>query len=121
SIGASVPSGTRFSFQLELSACQIPDKSGLPSDVRGDAAFKFGFPSGVRGVPGSRTENHCAAAVPAVAQIRNVSTETPLKQERIRAILIGVPILDINLFWFLIGGKRRIANAPTYRPCVRGP
>ena len=29
-----------------------PDRSGLPSGVRGAAALRFGFPSGERGVPG---------------------------------------------------------------------
>jgi hypothetical protein len=46
--------------------------------VRGVAAFKFGFPSGVRGVPGSGIESHCAAAEPAIAQINNVSAATTL-------------------------------------------
>src|SRR5262249_20734286 len=46
-----------------LSARHIPERSGLPSAVRCVGAFKFGFPSGVRGVPGSGSDNHCAEAV----------------------------------------------------------
>src|SRR5713226_25989 len=32
-------------------ACQIPDKSGLPSGVLGAGTERFGLPSGSRGMP----------------------------------------------------------------------
>src|SRR5215468_5437987 len=41
---------------------QTPDKSGFPSEVRGAGAFRFGLPSGVRGMPGVGYLIHCAGA-----------------------------------------------------------
>src|SRR5215831_9458988 len=41
---------------------QTPDKSGFPSEVRGAGAFRFGLPSGVRGVPGVGYAIHWAQA-----------------------------------------------------------
>jgi hypothetical protein len=41
-------------------ASQIPEKSGLPSAVRGAGAVRFGLPSAVRGMPGVRSFSHCA-------------------------------------------------------------
>src|SRR5215813_12633280 len=43
--------------------CQIPDKSGLPSTVRGAGAVRFGLPLAVRGMPGVGYFSHCAATV----------------------------------------------------------
>src|SRR5438132_14411445 len=40
--------------------CHIPDRSGLPSAVRGAGAARFGLPSAVRGMPGVGCFNHCA-------------------------------------------------------------
>src|SRR5262249_17258578 len=42
--------------------CQIPDRSGLPSVVRGAGAVRSGLPSAVRGVPGAGWSIHCAAS-----------------------------------------------------------
>src|ERR1022692_2231927 len=39
-----------------------PDKSGLPSGVRGAGAVRFGLPSAVRGMPGVGCCTHCAAS-----------------------------------------------------------
>ena len=52
-----------------VSARQMPDRSGLLSAVCGVGAFRFGFPSAVRGVPGSGTDSHWAAAVPPIPQM----------------------------------------------------
>jgi hypothetical protein len=38
----------------------MPDKSGLPSDVRGVGAVRFGLPSGPFGTPGFGYSGHCA-------------------------------------------------------------
>src|SRR5215470_1012198 len=38
---------------------QTPERSGLPSPVRGAGAVRFGFPSAVRGIPGVRYCAHC--------------------------------------------------------------
>jgi hypothetical protein len=40
------------------SASHNPERSGLPSDVRGAGADKFGRPSDVRGIPGVGWFNH---------------------------------------------------------------
>ena len=42
------------------SRCHKPDKSGLPSGVRGVGAARFGLPSSLRGMPGVGCFNHCA-------------------------------------------------------------
>src|ERR1700687_3113037 len=39
---------------------QFPEKSGLPSAVRGAGAVKSGLPSGVLGTPGVPYRGHCA-------------------------------------------------------------
>src|SRR5687767_13080415 len=38
-----------------------PERSGLPSGVRGAGADRFGLPSGLRGSPAVGWFNHCAA------------------------------------------------------------
>src|SRR5262245_40996944 len=44
-------------------ACHSPDRSGLPSAVRGAGADRFGLPSAVLGIPTVGCVNHCAAPV----------------------------------------------------------
>src|SRR4051812_23322407 len=39
-----------------------PDKSGLPSAVRGAGAARSGLPSAARGIPAVGCDNHCAAS-----------------------------------------------------------
>src|SRR5206468_12502717 len=39
-----------------------PERSGLPSGVRGAGAARFGLLSAVRGMPGVGCVSHCAAA-----------------------------------------------------------
>src|SRR5437773_6469970 len=41
---------------------QRPERSGLPSTVRGTGAVKLGLPSGVRGIPGVGWFNHWTAS-----------------------------------------------------------
>src|SRR5205814_4224060 len=43
-----------------LTRRQMPERSGLPSAVRGAGAVRFGLPSAVRGVRGTLTVIHCA-------------------------------------------------------------
>src|SRR2546426_12287743 len=50
---------------------QSPDRTGLPSAVFGTGAERFGFPSGVRGMPAVGYFTHCAAAS---AVMRNDAT-----------------------------------------------
>ena len=38
----------------------MPEKSTLPSGVRGVGASRIGLPSGVRGTPGVGYDGHCA-------------------------------------------------------------
>src|SRR5262245_35385051 len=42
--------------------CHMPDRSGLPSAVRGAGALRFGLPSAVRGMPGVGYFSHWAAS-----------------------------------------------------------
>jgi hypothetical protein len=46
-----------------LSASQTPEKSILPSTVRGAGAARFGLPSAVRGTAGFGYVNHCADTI----------------------------------------------------------
>src|SRR5213078_367143 len=64
---------TLRSYFSEL-LCQIPDKSGLPSAVRGAGAARFGLPFGVRGMPGVGYFSHCAASV--VVSANKIITNT---------------------------------------------
>jgi hypothetical protein len=59
----------------------------LPSAVRGAGALRLGFPSGVRGVPASGSDSHCAATVPPVAQI-NATANIPLRHTAMLKIRI---------------------------------
>src|SRR6266436_6417315 len=45
-----------------IGARQMPDRSGLPSGVRGRGAERSALPSGVRGMPGLLKLRHCAGA-----------------------------------------------------------
>src|SRR4051812_26751278 len=67
-IGSSAPqvstSGLGDRVQLKLSVSQRPDKSGLPSGVRGAGAARFGFPSAVFGRPAVGYFRYWAATVP---------------------------------------------------------
>ena len=64
-----MPSAARFARYFWLGACQMPEKSGLPSAVLGAGAFRFALPSGRRGIPGVGRFNHCACAVAAATRI----------------------------------------------------
>src|SRR4029450_4390126 len=54
----------RFISATDVCSCiHTPDRSGLPSAVRGVGAARLGLPSDVRGVPGGTKFNHCASAL----------------------------------------------------------
>src|SRR6516225_5751549 len=55
---------------LLCSTSHVPEKSGLPSAVRGTGADRFGLPSGVRGTP-LVGWFHCAAS--GTAKITNIA------------------------------------------------
>src|SRR6188474_3824875 len=59
-IGISTPSAPMSASSLVFVVCQIPERSGLPSAVRGAGAERFGRPSGKRGIPGVGYLIHCA-------------------------------------------------------------
>src|SRR6266849_4608181 len=42
--------------------CHKPERSGLPSAVRGAGAVRFGLPLAVRGMPGVGRFSHCASS-----------------------------------------------------------
>src|SRR5580704_11074336 len=48
-------------YGLFIGPRQMPDRSSLPSAVRGAGAERFGSPSAVRGMPGVLIVSHCAA------------------------------------------------------------
>src|ERR1700704_736117 len=41
--------------------CHRPERSGLPSTVRGAGAVRFGLPFAARGIPGVGYFSHCAS------------------------------------------------------------
>src|SRR5262245_50609523 len=52
-----------------------PDRSGLPSGVRGAGAERFGLPSGMRGIPAVGWFSHCAAAGALNANVMRTMSE----------------------------------------------
>src|SRR5580765_2765161 len=52
-----------------------PDRSGLPSGVRGAGAARFGLPSAVRGIPGVGWVSHCAATGALSVMVRTAIAE----------------------------------------------
>src|SRR5215208_3722308 len=59
----SLPSRSIGGHGNGLSASHTPEKSGLPSALRGAAAARFGLPSAVRGTAGFGYVNHCAETI----------------------------------------------------------
>src|SRR6266850_8257476 len=63
-MGSSEPQTWNTSFRVSQGrpspVSHIPEKSGLPSAVRGVGAVRLGFPSGVRGTPAVGYFNHWA-------------------------------------------------------------
>src|SRR5947209_13238439 len=53
--------------------CHRPERSGLPSAVRGAGAVRFGLRSGVRGMPGVGYFSHCAARGVVIPKIANAT------------------------------------------------
>src|SRR5439155_8486166 len=57
--------------------CQIPERSGLPSDVRGAGASRLGCPSGNLGTLGVGRDGHCARALVANRAIPKAAVMSP--------------------------------------------
>src|SRR5437762_3525291 len=68
--------------------CHIPDRSGLPSAVRGAGAVRFGLPSAVRGMPGVGYVNHCAASG-AVEAKKMIAKTTLFIRDLLRATVVS--------------------------------
>src|SRR5262249_14606926 len=68
---------------LFSSAAQIPERSGLPSDILGVGACRFGDPSDVLGTPAVGYFTHCAAAGTDIADKREATTATSIRVESI--------------------------------------
>src|SRR5688572_24798509 len=83
-------------------ACQIPERSGLPSAVFGAGALRFGEPSGSRGIPGVLYPCHCANAEPvtrhthkapiAVHTLRTLGIPGTPGTYRLPTVQLGVPV-----------------------------
>src|SRR6266850_5944716 len=54
------PAGWLPGASVRFVRIQMPDKFGLPSDVRDTGAVRFGLPSGPFGTPGCGRNGHCA-------------------------------------------------------------
>src|SRR5580765_7548716 len=91
-IGSSEPqvsdSGSGDRAQLKLSVSQIPEKSGLPSRVRGVGAVRLGFPSGERGTPAVGYFRYCATRGDAQRKLATVNASAT---EGIRRLCMGSP------------------------------
>src|SRR6185295_10793017 len=74
------PSGGHGRF---FSGSQIPEKSGLPSAVRGVGAWRLGAPFGNRGTPAVGYVSHCAKAG------RLTTHVTTVRPAILRIVLIG--------------------------------
>src|SRR6185503_18577168 len=62
---------------------QMPEKSTLPSGVRGVGPSRTGFPSAVRGIPGVGYDGHCAPSDGASATLTAI-THTALNHRVIQ-------------------------------------
>src|SRR5687767_3699121 len=82
--------------------CHRPDRSGLPSVVRGAGAARFGFPSGRRGMPGVGSFSHWASSIALAASVRQTNDSTNLFAPR--TILVSFDV----------------ANEHVHGPAVRG-
>src|SRR6266436_1086793 len=97
SMGTSTPSPAMLSTKLLSAACQIPERSGLPSDALGAGAIRLGLPSGVRGVPGSGRLSHCARATPAIPNSMVIATiKATIKVCKRFAARVGKVISDAS-------------------------
>jgi hypothetical protein len=67
----------------------MPEKSALPSAVRGVGAVRFGFPSGVRGTPGVGYDDHCATTGDAAA------THTAITTALIHRVIRKPPVMRL--------------------------
>ena len=97
-IGSSVPqvsdSGSWGWQQSVLSVSQMPEKSGLPSGVRGVGAARLGFPSAVFGTPAVGYFNHWAPAV--ADQVRAEATASAASAGRTMDVrMIKSPCEDL--------------------------
>src|SRR5262249_48247256 len=70
-------------------ARQMPDKSGLPSAVRGAGAERFGLPSGKRGTPGVGWLIHCCA----IAGADNAHTSSAAAIPMSRAFIVSLRLM----------------------------
>src|SRR5204862_7736255 len=70
--GASLRSAAMFCRYRPLATLQTPERSTPPPLVLGAAAVILGLPSAVRGVSGSLTSIHWAAAAQGIASIRMI-------------------------------------------------
>ena len=73
-VGAGGPPRPRPPPPPAPARIQMPEKSTLPSAVRGAGASRFGFPSAVRGTPGVGYDGHCAPIEGASVAIRSAIT-----------------------------------------------
>src|SRR5262245_38689187 len=62
-IGRSVHTRRIPSHGRSLATCQIPERLGFPSAVRGAGASRFGWPFSSRGIPGVGYFTHCAFSI----------------------------------------------------------
>src|SRR5215204_5241064 len=97
-IGSSAPhtsdSGSCLPLQLALSVSQIPEKSGLPSGVRGEGADRLGFPSAVLGTPAVGYFNHWAKTV--VERLRAAATTAAITVDLIMDARITCSRLKVS-------------------------
>ena len=78
-------------------ACQMPERSGLPSAVVGAGAERLGEPSGSRGIPGVLYPCHCAEAEAVIRHASNAPIGTPGTlgtpgTYRLPTVQFGVPV-----------------------------
>jgi hypothetical protein len=72
----------------------IPEKSGLPSRVRGVGAVRLGFPSSVRGTPAVGNFSHCATSFLGGDAQMKLATVNATATEGIRRPGIGLSRKD---------------------------
>src|SRR5579863_4929890 len=124
-IGSSpgLKSAAMLTRYFALAVPQMPERSGLPSALRGAGAARFGLPSRVRGVPLPGTCNHCAA----MAEHRTKISSTGLSMQAITS-QAGQAVSPVELLLVIrverdarIGGELLVVTELDYVPAAIAP
>src|SRR6266851_7373998 len=111
-LGATIPSIPPATPAGSGCDTQIPERSGLPSGVRGTGADRFGRPSAVRGIFGLGSLGHCA---PAGSDVATTTIAIADNIARFRQLVLIAVIDTVLMFTALRGGSACSGRAAPLR------